>query len=242
MTGRATALSLRIIYSLVTVTVAGIPTPASAQSILPPAPDAIGGGNPLQGLGRPDDPGPSRMDQFKPPGTIDTSGEGSDTASNTTSSTASGTTPGEAPNTVQIQGNQNQGQQNQAAGAPNAESPGSLPPEPDASARFPGQIPGQIPGQPDQLQQAQPPGRPDTPLGRALSLIDRKKFATAAESLQEIIRKEPDNPVAHYLMAVTQVYLRNNEEARIQYRWVIEHSPDEKIKELARRGLAKLSP
>lgn len=222
MTGRATALSLRIIYSLVTGIVAGTSLSAIAQSILPPAPDAIGGGNPLQGLGRPDDPGPSRMDQFNPPGTVDTSREGTDTASDTT--------PGDVPNPGQIEGDKNQ-----AAGNSNPENPGSLPPEPDASGQFPTQIP-------NQLQQAPPPGRPDTPLGRALSLIDRKKFATAAESLQEIIRKEPDNPVAHYLMAVTQVYLRNNEEAIRQYQWVIEHSPDETIKELGRRGLAKLSP
>lgn len=33
-------------------------------SILPPAPDAIFGGNPFQGLGRSDDPGPSREKQF----------------------------------------------------------------------------------------------------------------------------------------------------------------------------------
>ncbi len=35
-----------------------------AQSILPPAPDAIGGGNPFQGLGRPDDTGPIRTGTY----------------------------------------------------------------------------------------------------------------------------------------------------------------------------------
>lgn len=37
---------------------------ADAQSILPPAEGSIGGGNPLQGLGRPDDPSPSRYKDF----------------------------------------------------------------------------------------------------------------------------------------------------------------------------------
>ena len=32
--------------------------------IIPPHPDAIGGGNPFQGLGRPDDPGKSRVEDF----------------------------------------------------------------------------------------------------------------------------------------------------------------------------------
>jgi hypothetical protein len=37
---------------------------ACAQAILPPAPDAIGGGNPFQGLGRSDDPSPARYQDF----------------------------------------------------------------------------------------------------------------------------------------------------------------------------------
>lgn len=39
---------------------------ASAQAILPPAPGAIGGGNPFQGLGRKDDPSPPRYQDFAP--------------------------------------------------------------------------------------------------------------------------------------------------------------------------------
>lgn len=42
---------------------------AFAQSILPPAPDAKGGGNPLQGLGRKDDPSPPRYDDYLPKST-----------------------------------------------------------------------------------------------------------------------------------------------------------------------------
>ncbi len=39
-----------------------LPAPAVlAQSILPARPEAIGGGNPFEGLGRPDDPNPSRV-------------------------------------------------------------------------------------------------------------------------------------------------------------------------------------
>jgi hypothetical protein len=37
-----------------------------AQAILPPAQDAIGGGNPLQGLGRKDDPSPPRYQDYLP--------------------------------------------------------------------------------------------------------------------------------------------------------------------------------
>jgi hypothetical protein len=49
-----------------------------AQSILPPRPEAIGGGNPFEGLGRPDDPNPSRVDEFNgvPKDTVVTGSEG----------------------------------------------------------------------------------------------------------------------------------------------------------------------
>lgn len=38
---------------------------ACAQGMIPPDPTAIGGGNPFQGLGRTDDPAPSRRSQFE---------------------------------------------------------------------------------------------------------------------------------------------------------------------------------
>ncbi|MDQ5963886.1 MAG: hypothetical protein QG625_40 [Cyanobacteriota bacterium erpe_2018_sw_39hr_WHONDRS-SW48-000098_B_bin.30] len=49
-----------------------------AQSILPPRPEAIGGGNPFEGLGRPDDPNPSRIDEVNgvPKDTVVTGSEG----------------------------------------------------------------------------------------------------------------------------------------------------------------------
>jgi hypothetical protein len=40
-----------------------------AQSMIPPAQEAIGGGNPFQGLGRADDPGPNRTNSFINPNT-----------------------------------------------------------------------------------------------------------------------------------------------------------------------------
>ena len=71
---------------------------AIAQSILPPAPDAKGGGNPLQGLGRKDDPSPPRYDDYLPKSTQRSSildpvgGLGSDSGSSDLGSTGSGGT------------------------------------------------------------------------------------------------------------------------------------------------------
>ena len=68
----------RVAQFLVVVAAGFIFTPAAdAQSILPPAQGSIGGGNPLQGLGRPDDPSPSRYKDFAKTNLQDTSSSGS---------------------------------------------------------------------------------------------------------------------------------------------------------------------
>ena len=46
---------------------------ANAQSILPARPEAVNGGNPFEGLGRPDDPNPSRVGDFPDLNTTPTS-------------------------------------------------------------------------------------------------------------------------------------------------------------------------
>ncbi len=47
-------------------TALGSSIPCTAQSILPAREDASGGGNPFEGLGRPDDPNPSRIGDYLP--------------------------------------------------------------------------------------------------------------------------------------------------------------------------------
>jgi len=56
----------------------GLNSDVSAQSILPPHPEAKGGGNPLQGLGRKDDPYPARYDDFLPKNQSESSETGTD--------------------------------------------------------------------------------------------------------------------------------------------------------------------
>lgn len=94
-------LSYALSVALIASTISGFA--ALAQSILPPAPDAKGGGNPLQGLGRKDDPSPPRYDDYLPKSTQRSSildpagGLGSDSSSTDLGSNGlNGSTSGES--------------------------------------------------------------------------------------------------------------------------------------------------
>lgn len=76
-----TSYKLKACWLCLSLTLSAIAAPPiNAQSILPPRPEAINGGNPFEGLGRPDDPNPSRVGDFPD---LNTS-----TSSNTTNSDA----------------------------------------------------------------------------------------------------------------------------------------------------------
>lgn len=80
----------------------------------------------------------------------------------------------------------------------------------------------------------------DTPERKALDLITNKKYATAESKLQDLISKNPDNCHARYLLAVALVWQRKYDDAKKEYSYVIEHSTDEKLIDLATQGLHKL--
>lgn len=78
MTVKVSALSTALLLMAALLPPLTLPQGCLAQSILPPRPEAIGGGNPFEGLGRPDDPNPSRIDEVNgvPKDTVVTGSEG----------------------------------------------------------------------------------------------------------------------------------------------------------------------
>jgi len=80
----------------------------------------------------------------------------------------------------------------------------------------------------------------NTPERKALELINKKKYAIAESKLQDLISESPDNCHARYLLGVSLVMQRKYDEARNEYSYVIEHSTDEKLIDLATQGLQKL--
>lgn len=298
--------------------------PASGQSILPAHPDSKGGGNPLQGLGRPDDPYPSRYADFAPkneaaedipttatdqaadetgfssqssqlnsgllpiestadsiPADPDAILESEPQASETESGahagpnskrsgsdlstdetgfehdTAGGTT-GEAReprrNSVadsNLNENKNDSQDKSAEHSARFQTPRS-----QAIERIKKEIADrqQHAVKPHQDRHAEqhlvPPPPPVativpqqkvvTPERQALLLINSGSYAQAEQQLKQLVAGNADNFSARYLLAVALVFRRKYDEAKSNYRHVIENSSDKKLVELAEAGLSKL--
>lgn len=208
---------------------------ACAQSIIPPADDAVGGGNPLQGLGRPDDPGPSRVEDYLNTlkSTILENGDGSAKPIDTQSDQQSGETAGLGNATDSA-----------LPKTDNAQKPDTLP---------------LIPADDDQTEKSAesnllppPPSteapvegtaeRPDTPHRRALTMIQKRNYPEAVVLLNREKDLAPGDLKLRYLLAVAYVLQGKESLASAEYRYIITNSTDERLKELARTGLAKLHP
>ncbi|MBI1269577.1 hypothetical protein GC174_04005 [bacterium] len=208
---------------------------ACAQSIIPPADDAVGGGNPLQGLGRPDDPGPSRVEDYlnslkstildtedggaKP---IDAqsdqqSGAASDT--NNTTDSALPTTEGE-------------------------QKPDTLPPIPADDDQTKKYAESNLlpPPPPTESTTERTAEKADTPHRRALTMIQKRNYQEAVVLLNREKDLAPGDLKLRYLLAVAYVLQGKESLASTEYRYIITNSRDERLKELARTGLAKLHP
>ncbi|MBX9666206.1 MAG: hypothetical protein K2X93_01250 [Candidatus Obscuribacterales bacterium] len=218
---------------------------ASAQ-ILPPHPDAPGGGNPIQGLGRNDDPYPARYKDFVQPPDKSANPEGETDSSHSTESSEaekSGEKPTEAaPGAGELE-------RVLGAGEP---QPGETPP---GQARIPS--PKELEKLREALEkhashrsqpQLVPPPPPitspqatsTTPERTALAMIKVGHFQQAETKLRELVLNEPNNMHARYLLAITLVHSRKFQEARSEYAQVVQNSKNPNLVQLAQAGLEKL--
>lgn len=187
--------------------------PLSAQNILPPRPEAIGGGNPFEGLGRPDDPNPSRRDEFE----NKTSGTGEAANPAAIGGTGTGTdetivdgSPGNPPDPTQ------------AAAESQKKNRRSLFESPENSAPK-----GSQPGA--------------SPLAaQALSLMQNGHYEEASRNLEALLHVYPRAPELDYLLGVSLTMSCRFEEAKKHYQLVLDSGAPERLKELARKGLLKL--
>ncbi len=222
---------------------------ASAQGILPPHPDAPGGGNPIQGLGRSDDPYPARYKDFvQPPEKSSGSQEGESESQSTESSDAekSGEKPiGEAPTAADL---------DKALGEKSGEPSGSEPPHEKGQPRLPTAkdleklrevLEKQSRGGQTHLVPPPPPiagpqATSSTPERTALALIKVGHFTEAETKLRELVLNEPNNMHARYLLAVTLVHSRKFQEAKSEYAHVVQNSRNPNLVQLAQAGIDKL--
>lgn len=226
-------------------------------SILPARPDAIGGGNPFEGLGRSDDPNPSRAGDFP---------ELNTSASTSASADAAPQDPNSSPN------------QKTDGPSPAADSPES---KADGPADGTGNNMGDTPGAAEALLKAQQlakeegtadptadPQKPglldpdstnkpaankneasfftvvaDSPIRTTLVDIREGRYEAALSQLKTMYERNPAAIELQYLMAVSSVMLHRNSEAIVHYRRVLDDRlAPLRLKQLAQKGLDKIQP
>jgi tetratricopeptide (TPR) repeat protein len=221
---------------------------ANAQSILPPRPDAIDGGNPLEGLGRPDDPNPSRVGDFPELNTTQAA-SAADAAPpdpnlspnlspdpNSAPAAGIGDTPGAAE---ALQKAQQLAKEEGTAGT--TSTAGAA--DPDGTQKN---------SLLDQDTASKAAGKneasfftvvADSPIRTTLVDIREGRYEAALKQLKTLYERNPSAIELQYLMAVSSVMLRRNPEAIEHYRRVLDDRlAPLRLKQLAQKGLDKIHP
>ncbi|CAN5411095.1 hypothetical protein BH11CYA1_BH11CYA1_36810 [soil metagenome] len=235
---------------------------ANAQSILPPRPEAINGGNPFEGLGRPDDPNPSRVGDFPELGgaTADIPAANSDAPVDPNLNQITNPQPSTADTTGSPAGAAaGAGVGVGAAGAaadPAGGTPGA------AEALLKAQQLAKEEGVIDPSQQkpglfgpeaaADKPAAnqneasffkvvPDSPIRGTLVDIREGRYEQALNQLKTMYERQPTAIELQYLMGVSAVMLHRNSEAVAHYQRVLDDKlAPLRLKQLAQKGLTKL--
>lgn len=224
-----------------------------APSILPARPDAINGGNPFEGLGRPDDPNPSRVGDFLEPNT-----------------SASASAPGSAdapvdPNLTSDTPNTPSQKEDEAAADTTDSTPGAAEAllkaqqlakegdtastanttDPDADPQKPGLLDPDTTSAPtaNKIQVSFFTVVADSPIRTTLVDIREGRYEAALNQLKIMYERNPAAIELQYLMAVSAVKLRRNTEAIEHYRRVLDDRlAPLRLKQLAQKGLDKIQP
>ena len=218
---------------------------ANAQSILPARPEAVNGGNPFEGLGRPDDPNPSRVGDFPDLNTTPASAADAAPLDPNLSPNASpdpnsgpaagiGDTPGAAEALQKAQ--------QLAKEEGTSDITGTTDPD---GAQKPGLLDADTTNKPAA-------GRneasfftvvPDSPIRTTLVDIREGRYEAALKQLKTMYERNPSAIELQYLMAVTSVMLRRNNEAIEHYRRVLDDRlAPMRLRQLAQKGLDKIQP
>jgi hypothetical protein len=237
------------------------PTGPDNPTILPPHPESVGGGNPFQGLGRPDDTGPARWTQFlKPDGTALISADQTNGTGQTNAVGQSNTT-GQTSATGQTNTN--------ALATPSSEDK-PIETVPKLPAELTGEAGREIKEDATKeglLKEKENSGagnsesafekkeeakkeeglkaakiEKDSPMRRALNALQTGHYEEALAKLKALSTQNASDAQVHYLLAVTNVMLRRFPEASSQYKLAAKLAgPGSHLAELAEEGLRKLA-
>lgn len=196
-----------------------VPAQIHEPLILPPREDAIGGGNPFEGLGRPDDPNPSRAEKYQTQ---------TPAAETETAPAASPESSSHNPEREAVAGEKPAA----TAGAKPAET-GAKPPPPGEKKKD--QSRWKLLSQPKTLASI-----PDPMVKEALREMQQGRYQDAIKHLEGLSRLYPNAPELDYLMGIACVMSLRFDEARKHYEKVLQSQSPPELHDLARKGLNKL--
>lgn len=199
----------------------GANTNPDDAKIIPPAPDAIGGGNPFQGLGRSDEPAPSRRSQFEsdPSGSSNSpSGSSNPPAGSVNPNVPPDLPPAPTTDPIELQREKEEKEKELEAQKKAEEK------EREKENHSKSSIVAA-----------------DTPLKKAMLEMHLRNYDQSLSQLNEIIATTPKSAEAHYLKAVIYVLTRKYEAAATEYHLVLKNDPSPTLSRKARAGLVKLA-
>ncbi len=213
---------------------------AMAQSILPPRPEAIGGGNPLEGLGRTDDPNPSRAADFPNLNTLPTPTPDAISDAAPVDPNLSNINNLAAPPANGAIGN--------TPGADEALKKAQQLAKDEGDGRSEDDGPGSMFGN-DKSENNNASREanffkvvPDSPIRTTLVDIREGRYEAALNHLQSMYARNPAAIELQYLMGVSSVMLHRNAEAEVHYQKVLNDKlAPLRLKQLAQKGLDKLA-
>lgn len=224
---------------------------ANAQSILPARPEAVNGGNPFEGLGRPDDPNPSRVGDFPDLNTTPASAADAAPLDPNLSPNASpdpnsgpaagiGDTPGAAEALQKAQ--QLAKDEGRTDSTTATDQAGAADPD---GAQKPGLLDADTTNKPAASRNEASffTVVPDSPIRTTLVDIREGRYEAALKQLKTMYERNPSAIELQYLMAVSAVMLRRNPEAIEHYRRVLDDRlAPMRLRQLAQKGLDKIQP
>lgn len=202
-----------------------VPAQSSGPAILPAREDAIGGGNPFEGLGRADDPNPSRVEKYQ------TQTPAADAETAPAASPESSTKTPEADAAAREKPSQAGDKPPQTGDKPT--QTGDKPTPPGEKKKE--QRKWKLLSEPKTLSAV-----PDPMVKEALREMQNGRYQDALRHLEGLKRLNPNAPELDYLMAVACVMSLRFEEAREHYEKVLQSQAPPELHDLARKGLNKL--
>ncbi len=192
-------------------------TPSSNDAkIIPPAADAIGGGNPFQGLGRSDESAPSRRSQFE----TDPSASSNPSAGSVNPNVPPDLPPAPTTDPIELQREKEEKEKELEAQKKAAEKEKEKEKEREAKSLA---------------------TTADTPLKKAMLEMHLRNYDKSLSLLDDIIAMNPKSAEAHYLKAVIYVLTRKYDAANAEYNLVLKNDPSPTLSRKARAGLTKLA-